>query len=170
MFQDGTLVADATRLAETGLQAKEPTLAYALEPGPGGRSGEYSTSLFRPALAARVLVAERSDRIFRGLATCGAMAGIELITARDGREALSRAWMDLPDLIICELDMPLLSGLEVCKALRESNWLGRVPFLLVATRVTRELAAQAGRCGADLCLDQSADPVEVAGLVHALLR
>ncbi|MFG0286548.1 MAG: response regulator transcription factor [Rhodopirellula sp. JB044] len=45
-------------------------------------------------------------------------AGYEVFRATDGREALKQAKLQLPDLIVLDVDLPILSGVEVCKQLR----------------------------------------------------
>ena len=45
-------------------------------------------------------------------------AGYEVLTAADGREALEKARAAMPDLILLDIMLPEMDGLEVCKALR----------------------------------------------------
>ncbi|MEC8475654.1 MAG: response regulator, partial [Planctomycetota bacterium] len=45
-------------------------------------------------------------------------AGYEVLRAEDGREAMQQAKLNLPDVVLLDVDLPILSGIEVCKQLR----------------------------------------------------
>jgi CheY-like chemotaxis protein len=60
--------------------------------------------------------------------------GYELLFARDGREAVDKAVAERPDLILMDLSMPRMSGLEACQELRRREETARTPILLVTTR------------------------------------
>ncbi|NMO16753.1 response regulator [Pyxidicoccus fallax] len=56
--------------------------------------------------------------------------GCVVTTARDGQEGLARALAQRPDLIITDLNMPRMNGLELCQRLREDEFLRFVPRIL----------------------------------------
>lgn len=58
----------------------------------------------------------------------------EVVTARDGEEAISRAVVEKPDLILLDVVMPKMDGFAVCKALRSREETREVPIILVTTR------------------------------------
>jgi PleD family two-component response regulator len=58
----------------------------------------------------------------------------EVVTARDGEEAISRAVIEKPDLILLDVVMPKMDGFAVCKALRSREETRQVPIILVTTR------------------------------------
>jgi DNA-binding response OmpR family regulator len=61
-------------------------------------------------------------------------ASYTLVFARDGQEALDKALAEKPDLIIMDVMMPRLTGVEVCRALRARAETAATPILLVTTR------------------------------------
>ena len=61
-------------------------------------------------------------------------SGYELLTARDGQEALETAVRERPDLIVLDVLMPRLDGFLTCRALRGRVETREVPILLVTTR------------------------------------
>lgn len=61
-------------------------------------------------------------------------AGFTVIEARDGQEALVAARRVRPDLVITDFQMPLVSGLELCKTLKEMPTTADVPALMVTAR------------------------------------
>jgi DNA-binding response OmpR family regulator len=60
--------------------------------------------------------------------------GYELLTARNGQEAVDKALAERPDLIVMDVIMPKMSGFEACRALRAREETRGVPILLVTTR------------------------------------
>jgi DNA-binding response OmpR family regulator len=58
----------------------------------------------------------------------------DLIVARDGEEALERAFAVTPDLILLDVMMPRMNGFEVCRRLREHEPTKNVPIIFVTTR------------------------------------
>jgi two-component system alkaline phosphatase synthesis response regulator PhoP len=58
----------------------------------------------------------------------------ELVTARDGREAVLKATSELPDLILMDVVMPHMTGIEACVQLRAQPATRAIPIILVTTR------------------------------------
>jgi DNA-binding response OmpR family regulator len=60
--------------------------------------------------------------------------GYELLTARDGQEAVEKALAERPDIIFMDVIMPRMSGYEACRALRERAETRDIPIIMVTTR------------------------------------
>ena len=58
----------------------------------------------------------------------------DLVTARDGQEAVEQADLHRPDLILMDVIMPRMTGLEACRELRRRAATERTPIILVTTR------------------------------------
>ena len=82
-------------------------------------------------MPARILVVDDEPPIVDVLDYNLKRANYEVIIARDGEEALSKARQEQPDLIILDLMLPLLDGLEVCRALRRER---DVPIIMLTAR------------------------------------
>jgi len=61
-------------------------------------------------------------------------ADFELISARDGQEAIDKATAEMPDLIVMDIVMPRLSGMEALKQLRLNDSTRHIPIILVTSR------------------------------------
>ena len=70
------------------------------------------------AQPAKILVVEDEPNMVAGLRDNFEFEGYQVITASDGAEGLQRALEESPDVVILDVMMPRMSGLEVCKQLR----------------------------------------------------
>jgi two-component system alkaline phosphatase synthesis response regulator PhoP len=85
-------------------------------------------------VAKKVLVADDEAHILYVLSMKLSNAGYEVVTALDGEEALELCQAERPDLVIADYQMPYLTGLELCKKLRESDKTRDVPVLMLTAR------------------------------------
>lgn len=85
-------------------------------------------------MAKKVLVADDEAHILYVLSMKLSNAGYEVVTALDGEEALELCQAERPDLVIADYQMPYLTGLELCKKLRESDKTRDVPVLMLTAR------------------------------------
>jgi two-component system response regulator MprA len=95
----------------------------------------------------RVLVVEDDDAIAQVLQRSLRMEGYEVRIAGDGTTALDEAHGFLPDLLILDLGLPGLDGVEVAKALRQSG--DDVPILVLTARDAVESRVEGLDAGAD---------------------
>jgi two-component system OmpR family response regulator len=94
-------------------------------------------------------------------------AEMTVTEARDGREALARFAADRPDLVILDIGMPELDGLEVCRQIRKSS---NVPILFLTARddeIDRVLGLE---IGGDDYVTKPFSPRELVARVNAILR
>lgn len=61
-------------------------------------------------------------------------ADFDLIVARDGQEAVEKTMAELPDLIVMDVVMPRMTGIEACKKIRSQDPTRHIPIILVTTR------------------------------------
>lgn len=79
---------------------------------------------------ATILLADDSDKHIALVDMLLSLDGHVLHVARDGREALAYLKEHTPDLIVAELELPLLDASELCARVRKVSRLQRVPFIL----------------------------------------
>ena len=84
--------------------------------------------------AKRILVADDEAHILQVVSLKLRKAGFEVLTAQDGEEALEVAIQELPDLIITDLQMPYMSGVELCAALKERPATAGIPAIMLTAR------------------------------------
>lgn len=96
--------------------------------------------------------------------------GYQVLTAYDGVEALAVARRHRPDLIILDIVMPRLDGLQVCRQIRRDLTLGAVPILLLTARGDTDDVVTGLDEGADDHLAKPFEMEELKARVRALLR
>src|SRR5262249_1803719 len=115
----------------------------------------------------RVLVVEDDDAIAQVLQRSLRIEGYEVRIADDGIAALDQAPAFLPDLVILDLGLPRLDGIEVAKQLRQSD---DVPILVLTARDAVEARVEGLDSGADDYLVKPFERQELLARLRALLR
>ncbi len=85
-------------------------------------------------MTGKILIADDEAHILHVVSLKLRNAGYEVITAIDGEEALDLCMIERPDLVITDYQMPLVSGLELCRALRANPATREVPAILLTAR------------------------------------
>jgi DNA-binding response OmpR family regulator len=116
---------------------------------------------------ARVLVVEDDDAIAQVLQRSLRMEGYDVKIAGDGISALDLAHAFLPDLVILDLGLPRLDGIEVARVLRQSD---DVPILVLTARDAVESRVEGLDSGADDYLVKPFERQELLARLRALLR
>ncbi|HEY7115418.1 MAG TPA: response regulator [Tepidisphaeraceae bacterium] len=81
-----------------------------------------------------ILVADDESHILHVVSLKLRNAGFNVLTARDGQEALEMAQQEKPDLIITDYHMPQLSGLELCQRLKRDPATNHIPAIMLTAR------------------------------------
>jgi len=97
-------------------------------------------------------------------------AGFEVITAADGSEALKKARSTLPDLILLDLMIPEVDGLEVCKLLRRDAATAGIPILMLTAKAAEIDRVLGLELGADDYVTKPFSPRELMLRIKGLLR
>jgi two-component system, OmpR family, alkaline phosphatase synthesis response regulator PhoP len=93
--------------------------------------------------------------------------GYQALLAHDGRQALDLARQRRPDLIVLDLMLPLVDGLDVCRILRAES---RVPIIMLTAKTTEDDKLLGLDLGADDYVTKPFSPREVVARVRAVLR
>ena len=96
-------------------------------------------------------------------------ADVRVVEASDGAEALALARRIKPDLILLDVQMPRLNGLEVCRQLRREPALARTPIVMLTAAGQEADRARGREAGADEYLTKPFSPLALLALVEALV-
>jgi two-component system alkaline phosphatase synthesis response regulator PhoP len=120
------------------------------------------------ALSQKLLVVEDELSISTLLQFNLEQAGFQVVTAMDGKSGLEKAENEIPDLIILDLMLPEMDGLEVCKELRLRKL--NIPILMLTAKDDEFDKVLGLELGADDYMTKPFSPREVVARVKAILR
>jgi two-component system OmpR family response regulator len=118
-------------------------------------------------LTHRILIVDDDLHIREVIRVALKKAGMTVSEARDGKEALSRFPNDRPDLVVLDIGMPELDGLDVCREIRKSS---DVPILFLSARdeeIDRILGLE---IGGDDYVTKPFSPRELVARINVILR
>jgi PAS domain S-box-containing protein len=121
--------------------------------------------------AAKLLIIgpKGSDRSI--LINCLREAGHRLGEAKTGTEGLARIAAESPELVVVDLDLPDIGGLEVCRRIKSRPQSATVPVILLSSVFAKSSRRVEGlEAGADKCLAEPIEPGELLAQVKAILR
>ncbi len=97
-------------------------------------------------------------------------AGYKVFTARDGLEALQLLPQARPDLILLDILMPRMDGIELCRTLRQRPEYAHIPVLMLTAKTGEGDEIQGLDAGADDYLPKPVSPRRLLSRIRALLR
>jgi DNA-binding response OmpR family regulator len=97
-------------------------------------------------------------------------AGFDVLTATDGAQALKKARSVLPSLIVLDLMLPEIDGLEVCKMLRRDPTTARIPIIMLTAKAAEVDRIVGLELGADDYVTKPFSPRELVLRVNKVLR
>jgi phosphate regulon transcriptional regulator PhoB len=121
-------------------------------------------------LRARILVIEDDKDIVELVRYNLEKEGYQVTACSDGATGLAQVRKSPPDLLVLDLMLPKLSGLEICKEIRRDERLGRLPILILTARGDEADRVVGLELGADDYVTKPFSPRELVARVKALLR
>ena len=98
----------------------------------------------------RLLIADDSETVLLMLQRRLEMSGYEVVTAKDGQEALEQAEGEKPDLILLDAMMPRMSGVEALTELRASG--SKIPVIIISAHLDAQEPERMIEAGANGCV------------------
>ena len=115
----------------------------------------------------KVLVVEDDRKTVEAVRLYLEHAGFEVVRAYNGRQALEEAERERPDLVVLDLMLPQIDGLEVCRRLRATS---TVPIIMLTARVEEDDKLRGLDLGADDYVTKPFSPRELVARVRTVLR
>jgi len=119
---------------------------------------------------ATVLVIEDNQAIRKNIVEILEMAGYNVIEAADGKQGIRFAETRHPDLIVCDLSLPILDGFVVLQMLNKDDKPCKVPFIFLTSRSGRAEIRKGMDMGADDYITKPFNPTELLRAIECQLR
>jgi DNA-binding response OmpR family regulator len=128
--------------------------------------GNDNSSQRRP----RILVVDDDPGVIQILEANLNHANFQVISAANGTQALAKASEEGPDLILLDVMLPDVDGLEVCRRLKQSPGTGHIPIIIVSAKRKSKDRIAGKAAGAEGYITKPFVPLDAVALVEAHVR
>jgi two-component system chemotaxis response regulator CheY len=118
----------------------------------------------------QVLIVDDSRSIRELLGSVLASAGFKVTSANDGQQGLDTAKTQHFDLVITDINMPVMNGLELLKSLRALPDYAFKPILILTTEFSQEMKLKGKEAGATGWMVKPFDPVKMIDVINRVVR
>ncbi len=122
-----------------------------------------------PPESPTVLVVEDDPVILRLLEVNFELEGFTVVLAHDGEEGIAAAQSERPDIIVSDIMMPKVSGIELVEALKADQTTAGIPIILLSAKAQTGDLKSGLDSGADDYVTKPFEPLELVDHVNALL-
>jgi len=116
-----------------------------------------------------VLVVDDDPVIVRLLEVNFEMEGFQVVTAIDGQDGIDKAKAEQPDVVVSDVMMPKLNGLELCEALKADERTAGIPVVLLSAKAQVADIRAGLDAGADDYVTKPFEPLDLIDRVNKLL-
>jgi DNA-binding response OmpR family regulator len=118
----------------------------------------------------RVLVVEDEAALAKVLKLRLEMEGFEVRAAGDGQEAMEMIAQQRPDIVVCDLMMPVMDGKQVTRAIKSDKKLKSIPVLILSALKRQQEMDELAKLGADGFAAKPFDSKELTARIRELIR
>ncbi len=118
---------------------------------------------------AKILVVDDEADLVRLIGYALQIEGYDIVTATNGQDALRAVQSERPDLVVLDVMLPDLSGVEVCRRLRDQPATAHLPIMMLSARSQVSDKVKALQAGADEYITKPYNPDELLQTIHALI-
>ena len=116
-------------------------------------------------MTARVLLVEDNELNREMLVRRLKRAGLEVLTAGDGQQALDLMTSELPAVVLMDMSLPVLDGWTACRMARQDERINHIPIIALTAHAMEEDRRKALKAGCD---DYATKPVDFPGLLRKI--
>ncbi len=117
----------------------------------------------------KILLVEDEKNIILGVTICLRSAGLDVEVAEDGAEALRKVQANKPDLVLLDLVMPKLNGLDALKSMKDNPQTKDIPVIVLSARAQEEDVQYAMDLGANGYMAKPFRPAELLEVIEKVL-
>lgn len=116
-----------------------------------------------------LLVDDSSTALMMNLMVLKRFKQYDFITANDGQEAVDIALSERPDLILMDIVMPVMDGLQATKKIRATEGISDIPIILLTTRAEQEYVESGFLSGCNDYVNKPINAMELIAKIQSLL-
>jgi DNA-binding response OmpR family regulator len=120
-------------------------------------------------MAGKILIVDDQTMMLKLMSHPLEQVGFTVITALTGVEALQKIQSEQPDLVILDVMLPDMNGIDVCRRIRQVLHLTDLPIIILSGQTELSAKIQGLEAGADEYVTKPVDPKEMAVRVRSLL-
>jgi two-component system, cell cycle response regulator DivK len=117
----------------------------------------------------RILVVEDQEDLRGVLRTLLTGSGYEMIEAADGREGVAKAKAERPDLILMDIQMPVMDGYDATRQIKTSAQTARIPIIAVSSFAMKGDEQKARASGCDSYVTKPYSPMQLLRVIRSYL-
>lgn len=121
-------------------------------------------------MAKKILAVDDEKHIVRLVQINLEKEGYEVVTANTGREALEKVASEKPDLVVMDVMMPEMDGLEALAALKNDEATANIPVIMLTAKAQDADVFRGWQSGADLYLTKPFNPMELVTFVKRIFQ
>ena len=118
----------------------------------------------------KILIVDDSPSVRDSVKLTLMTAGYDVITSGDGEEALKKIHLEMPDLVLLDIEMPKMDGYQVCRKIREDTLTHNLPVIFLTGREETKDKIEGLNIGSDDYLIKTVDPMEMIARVNTIIR
>lgn len=118
----------------------------------------------------KILLVDDTDTILLFLKTLLAGQDFDFLTAKNGAEAVEKARRERPDLVLLDIFMPVMDGIEACRVMKGDPELKNIPVIIVTARSEAENVERCLDAGCDDYVFKPVRKLELLDKINRLLR
>ncbi len=123
-----------------------------------------------PIIKPRILIIDDDDIILEMASVVLGKAGMVCLTAKDGGEGLKAARRERPDLIVIDLNMPIINGTQAITLLNKSDMTAHIPVIMLTGNTEAESVQQCLSLGVDDYIIKPFIPEDLVNRVQRILK
>lgn len=120
-------------------------------------------------MSKKILFVDDEPDVLRPVAFRLTKSGYIVLTAVDGEKAVEMIKTELPDLVLLDLRLPGMNGMEVCSVIKSDTALKHIPIILF-TASANHIAKDCAKCGADDYVLKPFDPKDLLDKIKKYIK
>ena len=118
----------------------------------------------------KILLVDDSSTVLMMEKMLLAGCGYDIVVARDGEEGVAKALSERPDLILLDLIMPKVDGVEACRRIRAQPTTATIPIIMVTTRSEEAMVESSYKTGCNDYINKPINNTELLAKVRGFLE